>query len=134
MQFVVPFQGANANEIKSFECCGFDHGFDYGFDPFRVFSADNMAAMPDTSPSGASANDIPAEAPTTITADIVDASGKKIGDVKAKQTKKGVEFTVNSQALRPECMESMSTRLESVKALISNPRAAILRWPTNTTA
>jgi superoxide dismutase, Cu-Zn family len=41
------------------------------------------------------------EAPTAVTADIVDVSGKKIGVVQAKQTKKGVEFTVNVSGLTP---------------------------------
>ena len=53
-----------------------------------VFAADKMASAA-------------GEAPTTVTADIVDVSGKKIGDVEAKQTKKGVEFTVNVSGLTP---------------------------------
>jgi Cu-Zn family superoxide dismutase len=46
-------------------------------------------------------SNMPAEAPTTITADIVDPTGKKIGEVKAKQDKVGVKFSVNVTGLKP---------------------------------
>ena len=59
----------------------------------------SSGAMPDAAASNVAG--IPAEAPTTITADIVDGTGKKIGEVKAKQDKKGVKFSVDVAGLKP---------------------------------